>query len=115
MLRQLSNLDKHRLLLTAVARIGGCSLDPAKCVNVDTDSLAVEFLSLGPIENNTEIVRCSFLPAERGKDVYVNFTASMDIVFKCGSVVDEKRVIGVFATIYNFVAAEVFKPLSKFL
>lgn len=111
---QLSNLDKHRLLLTSASRIGKVSLDPAKCVNVDTESVIVDF-SGGPIKTNTEIVRCSFLPINPDRKVDVNFVPSLDIVFKCGSVVDEKRVLDVFAAIYNFIAIDVYKPLSKYL
>lgn len=118
MLHDLSNIDKHRLLLVAHCH------STAMVIDVDrwrTEGNAI--LLAGPInvhggfiEGETEVFNCSATAADLTREMDVEFFRPLlDIGFKCGSIVDGRGLTSVLGTIHNFILDDVSTPLSKFL
>lgn len=116
-LHDLSNIDKHRLLLVANCYSGG--------VAVDTDRWRAEGNAIllpgtinvhgGFIEGETEVLNCRVAPADPNREMNVEFFQPlMDIGFKCGSIVDGRGLTSVLGDIHNYILDDVSTPLSKF-
>ena len=89
MLHELSNLDKHRLLLTnALVNAMGLFRED-RCRNVIT---GVVELYPGCIEGKTKIATFQARPRDPQQEMNVQFQPIVDVVFQCGCVVDGKSV-----------------------
>lgn len=114
MLHNLSNIDKHRLLLVATLALSHTLIMPNRIVNAVLQPGTIH-VHAGFIEGETVIVRYSARPADPNKEMDVDFDFFLHVVFKCGSVVDRKSVFTTLTEIRDFVANDVVKPLSKYV
>jgi hypothetical protein len=110
-LYELSNIDKHRLLL-----VGTCFCEGTIVHGEFADQPWAQGRNIrvygGFVDVKTKIASIAVTP-EREKDVEV--TPMMDIFFKCGCTVDAKSVIATLKGIFNHIAIVVIQRLAKFL
>lgn len=117
-LHDLSNIDKHRLLLVANCHSTGVALDVDRFRTEGNAILLAGTINVhgGFIEGETEVLNCRVAPADPNREMNMEFFQPlMDIGFKCGSIVDGKGLTHVLADIHNYILTEVIPPLSRFV
>ena len=77
-LNELSNIDKHRLLLATNMKLITGMFRHDKCRNFELGEMEVPY---GIIEGKTEIVTFSGWPIDTSKKVHVEFQPVIDIIF----------------------------------
>lgn len=118
-LHDLSNIDKHRLLLVTNCHSTGVVLDVDR-FRTEGNAILPAGQSIhvhgGFIEGETEVLSCQAIPADPNREMNVEFFRPLlDIGFKCGSIVDGIALTGVLGGIHNYILADVIPPLSRFL
>ncbi len=113
-LHELSNLDKHRLVILTAYHSSGVAFDPSK--NVNATMLQTDMtVSYGFLEHETEIVTYFAVPTDPSKKMHVEFQPVVDVAFRCGSIADGKGVLVTLAEVLAYVRHSVVDPLKPFL
>lgn len=112
MLHDLSNIDKHRLLVVTASHSVGAAFIPDDWDNVRLGPMTIKG---GLIEGDTEIVSYVARPIDRRREMKMQFHPVLAIAFKGGSVVDGKDAMLVLSEIYDHIVTEVIPPLQPFL
>jgi hypothetical protein len=104
-LHELSNIDKHRLLLSAAfVNIDGV-INYKECVNCSPEKIQIHS---GYLAGKTKVATYKASPHDPSRKVYVEFVALMDVVFRCGSTVDGVSVgtivTGIVQRVMNIIA-----------
>jgi len=108
-LNRLSNIDKHRLLLTsALANMSG--------IPRGDGSFAVESIELEShfLEGDAKIATLTVRPTGSSKKVNVQYMPIIEVVFKCGCLVDSNSVEQVLIAIIRRISS-VTAELDQFL
>ncbi len=113
-LHELSNLDKHRLVLLTACHSSGVAFDPFKLVNASILQRDMT-VSYGFLEHETEIVTYFAVPIDSSKKMHVEFQPVIDVAFRCGSVADGKGVLVTLSEVLAYIRHSVVDPLTPFL
>ena len=107
-LRELSNIDKHRMLHIAAAY--------AAAYTVTGCSVSGEFTNeSGIVDNDTVVARLgTLIPLDADKTVEMCVTPNMTVAFSDGPLAG-KFVINTLASIGDYIATKVGEPLRRFL
>jgi len=111
MLHELSNIDKHRLLLTgAIQNVSGLFPDNRS----RNFTLGEAIIKEGYLEGKTEIATYSGWPTDPSKEMDVKFIPVIEIEFRCGSALDGKSVQLTLMEIVKCIAHTI-TALDRFL
>ena len=111
-LYELSNIDKHRLLLVGAVGSLAAGFSPdlfRNCLLGDVDVYG------GIIESEAIVVRYRAVPKDPSKEMHVEFDPLLQIIFNCGSTVKGKGVISTLATAHKYIIDDVIPALQPFL
>ena len=117
-LHELSNIDKHRLLIMAHCHSTAMVMDVDRFRTEGNTIILAGPMNVygGFIEGETEVLNCHAIPADPSRDMNVEFFRPLlDIGFKCGSIVDGIGLTSVLGNIHSHILTDVIPPLSKFL
>ena len=110
MLHELSNIDKHRLLLTGAVQNISVLFPYDRSRNF---TLGEAIVKEGYLEGKTEIVTYSGWPTDPSKEMDVKFTPVIEIEFRCGSAFDGKSVQLTLVEIVKYIA-QIVTAMDKF-
>jgi hypothetical protein len=113
MLQEISNIDKHRLLMVGAAAYVYASYD-RDIFKQHTISDFIAFYGR-MIEPEAVVLTFTSIPHNPANKVNVEFYPNLEIVFKRGESVKGKNIIETMNEICSYVAINVINPLSKFL
>lgn len=117
-LHELSNIDKHRLLIVAHCHSDAMLMEVDRFRTEGNTIILAEPIHVygGFIEGETEVLSCQAIPADPNREMNVEFFRPLlDIAFKCGSVVDGIGLTSVLGKIHSYILTNVIPPLSRFL
>ena len=111
MLQELSNFDKHRLLLTGAVHTFTAMFPQKKR---DNFTLGEAIVKEGYLEGKTEIVTYSGWPTDPSKEMHVELIPVIEVVFRCGSAFDG---VSVHLTLLEILkqTATIITDLDNFL
>lgn len=124
-LRELSNIDKHRLIHPIVAAFKGVMMDlsetgrfvvPTARAGAPGDPLQMDvFESI--VEGETIVARVNTRFAEEDDEMKVNFNVPLRILLEEAAPGNwpGESVVDNLAVVYNFICTDILPPLSKYL
>lgn len=110
-IHELSNIDKHRLLLV-------CEFSSKSAIlreHSDFDFTGGNAIYKARLKPDAVVVRFSGRPHYPGAKVDVQFSPLMEVIFDGVPTVDGEEVVETFQQLIDYVRCEVVTPLSKFL
>lgn len=112
-LRNLSNIDKHRVVYTTLFARSSGAFGPG---DAHTNVYDVAFHSEAPgVERTAEIVRYRARPYEPSTKVHVQYGFSFDIAFGQGSPIYGELVLPTLTNLRNYLVNTVVSPLASYL
>jgi len=112
-LHELSNIDKHRLLLVGALSNAAAAFRPSLSYNYQFTH-AIQVYDI-PLEPEAVTLRYGAVPVDPRQQMHVDFDPLLKIVFRYGGAVDGKSVVETLRDIYNYIGTRVFGLLGKFL
>lgn len=111
-LQELSNVDKHRLLIIGAVSNRAAGYRPGLSRNAHL--LNVEVYNI-PIKGEAVVVRYQAAPIDPGKEMHVEFDPLLEIAFDGPEIVKGKGVIETLRSIFGYIETRAFGLLTKFL
>ena len=112
MLHELSNIDKHRLLIAGTVSNVAAGFRPGASRNFQLLNTHVYDTM---IEGEAIVARYSALPIDPNQEMHVEFDPLLQIAFYGPSAVKGKGVIRALRDIHDYIGTRVFGLLGKFL
>lgn len=112
MLYELSNIDKHRLLLVGTVSNVAAGFRPGMSYNY---KLLGANVYDAMIEGEAIVVRYRATPDDPDKEMHVEFDPLLQIAFKGPTTVNGKGVVKALNTIHDYIGTRVFGLLGNFL
>jgi hypothetical protein len=115
-LHDLDNVNKHRLLHSAVGTSEGFTIDVGKSFNLQIKPPLIESWG-GPIKTNTPVARFNLGPVDPALPMNMQINPAItDIAFADAPVgIPDESVIKSLADIHNHIVGKVLPPLVGFL
>ena len=112
-LRDLSNIDKHRRLVLSLAQASDVTISLAGRGIPTGTVIRSDFR--GPLNEHTKVAFWSFIPAIEPPDMDVQCNFEIDVKFGEDGPAPNRQILGILRQIHNYVGDTVFPTLEQML